>query len=164
MVIEKPWASFCMSTYKRPLFLKSQIDILLSQTFANFEIVISDNDPEASGKVIADSFNDSRIKYDFNAVNLGMVKSFNKAIDRSIGEFVVMVTDDDPVDSNMLEYFYLLQKQYPEFSLYSGMKRNNKNKGAVEKINSKDFPLELLNHNKTIELHWSSSLMRRSTL
>ena len=56
----KPWASFCMSTYKRPEFLKNQIEILLQQTFQNYEIVIADNDPDASGKVVVEAFKDKR--------------------------------------------------------------------------------------------------------
>ena len=111
MSTTNPWASFCMSTYNRPTFLQKQIELLFKQSFQNFEIVINDNDPNASGKIIADSFNDERIKYECNIENLGMVKSFNRAIDRAKGEFVVMVTDDDPVFEYMLDYFYNLQEK-----------------------------------------------------
>ena len=160
----KPWASFCMSTYNRPTFLKTQIEVLLKQSFKNFEIVIADNDPNASGKAVADLFNDERVKYECNVENLGMVKSFNRSIDRAEGEFVVMITDDDPVHTNMLEFFYNLSQQYPNSSLYSGVIRKNKSQGSIEQIEASIFPFELLDPNKTIALHWSSSLLKRSTL
>ena len=40
-----PWATFCMTTYKRPEFLMEQIQTILKQTFTSFHIIISDNDP-----------------------------------------------------------------------------------------------------------------------
>jgi len=159
-----PWASFCMSTYNRPDFLKKQIELLLQQSFQDFEIVIADNDPNASGKAIAAEFNDSRIKYECNGENLGMVKSFNRAIDRAIGEFVVMITDDDPVFDNMLSFFYSLQTKYPNYSLYCGAKRKKTAYEAIEIIDKDDFPHQILDTKLTASLHWSGSLLRRRTL
>ena len=115
-----PWVSFCMSTYKRPLFLKQQLESLLKQNFTYFEIVISDNDVEGSGKTIAESFGDSRINYQTNSENLGMVKSFNHSLAKAKGEFVVMITDDDPVYSDMLQTLYDLSRKYPGYGVYHG--------------------------------------------
>lgn len=159
-----PWASFCMSTYKRPDFLKKQIEVLLKQTLTNFEIVISDNDPDASGKAIAESFNDARVQYACNINNLGMVKSFNRSISRARGEYIVMVTDDDPVFENMLSFFYDLQNKYPGYSIYCGAKRTNKKTGEIELIKKTDFINEVLSPHLTPAVHWSSALLKRDTL
>ncbi len=115
---ETPWVSFCMSTYKRPEFLEKQIECLLNQTFTNFEIVISDNDPEGSGKIAVEKFTDSRVKYTINAENLGMVKSFNASLKRSLGSYIVMITDDDPVYPDMLQTLYNLSVSYPGYGVY----------------------------------------------
>jgi glycosyltransferase involved in cell wall biosynthesis len=160
----KPWASFCMTTYLRPTFLKIQIELLLKQSFANFEIVISDNDPLASGKKVADSFNDVRIKYESNNNNLGMIQSYNRTIERAEGDFIVMVTDDDPVFENMLEYFHNIQKRYPGFCLYGAVKRSNTSVGAVEIIDRNNFMAEILDRRLTPELHWSSFLIKKTSL
>ncbi|NOT52329.1 MAG: glycosyltransferase family 2 protein [Chitinophagaceae bacterium] len=161
---EMPWASFCMSTYKRPGFLKTQIESLLQQTFRNFEIVISDNDPDASGKAIVETFNDLRVKYFPNGENLGMVKSFNKSIDRARSEFIVMVTDDDPVDPQFLSFVHGLVKQYPGHSLYAGFKRKGKREEEVELLNKNVFLREILDTGKTTKLLWSSCLLRKEAL
>lgn len=116
----KPWVSFCMSTYKRPEFLETQIRSLLQQTFTDFEIVISDNDPEGSGQKAVDKFNDWRIKYGVNSENLGMVKSFNHSLSKSTGEFIVMITDDDPVYTDMLETLHNLYIKHPGYGVYHG--------------------------------------------
>jgi glycosyltransferase involved in cell wall biosynthesis len=116
----QPWVSFCMTTYKRPEFLRNQIRQLFSQTFTDFTIIISDNDPEASGKKIVDEFNDPRIQYATNEQNLGMVKSFNRSLARATSLYVVMITDDDPVYPDMLQTLYDLTIQYPGYGMYMG--------------------------------------------
>lgn len=120
MEILTPWVSFCMSTYKRPEFLKDQISRLLKQTFTNFEIIISDNDPEASALPIIEEFNDPRIIYQCNGENLGMVKSFNRSVYSARGEFITMITDDDPVYPHMLETLYNLEIKHPGYGAYYG--------------------------------------------
>lgn len=157
-----PWVSFCISTHKRPEFLRTQIGLLLQQTFKRFEIVISDNDPESSARVVAESFNDKRVKYFPNQDNLGMIKSFNKSIDRATTKYIVMVTDDDPIEIEFLTDFFELYKEYPGYSIYCGFLRNKAKPGQVEVIDKDDFIEEILNPEKTYSLLWSSSIMKRS--
>jgi glycosyltransferase involved in cell wall biosynthesis len=117
---EQPLVSFCMSTYKRPQMLKKQLELLLQQSYQNFEIIISDNDQEESGRSAVEDVKDQRVKYYVNDSNYGMVKSFNKSIQRSTGNFIVMITDDDPAYPYMLHDLIRLSNQYPEFGVYAG--------------------------------------------
>ena len=158
------WATFCISTYKRPDFLKNQIELLLKQAFIDFEIVISDNDPNASGEKAIAFFNDNRIKYYKNGTNLGMIDSFNKSINRAVTDYIVMVTDDDPIDTNFLEQMFNLQKKYPNHSIYGGFKRKNKKKDEIEIIAKDIFIQEILNNNKTPKMLWSSCLLEKNAV
>jgi glycosyltransferase involved in cell wall biosynthesis len=117
---EMPWASFCMSTYRRTDFLQEALSVIRKQTFADFEVVISDNDPEASAAAVVAGFRDSRFRYFHNGANLGMVASFNKSIERSRGRYIVMITDDDPVYEDMLQTLYDLHLKYPGHGVYFG--------------------------------------------
>lgn len=116
----KVFVSFCMSTYKRPHLLKTTLHAILKQTFSNFEVVISDNDPEGSASQVVQNLGDSRIKYFWNGENIGMIKSFNQSIHRSEGDYIVMITDDDPVYPEMLETLVNLRDQYPDYGIYFG--------------------------------------------
>lgn len=116
----KPFASFCISTYKRPLFLRETLESILLQKFSNYEVIISDNDIEQSGKGIVESFNDTRFKYFGNKENLGMKRSFNKSLERSTGNFIVMIADDDPVYPEMLSTLYNLHQRFPGYGMYLG--------------------------------------------
>lgn len=148
----------------RPEFLRTQLALLLQQTFGDFEIVISDNDPAGSGKAIAESFNDGRIRYYHNAVNLGMIKSFNKSIERSLTDYIVMVTDDDPVDKIFLNEMYILSKANPGFSVYGGFKRKYSKPGSVEIIDANYFAAEILHPDKTLNLLWSSCVLEKDSV
>jgi len=158
----KAWVSFCISTYKRPEILKQQLTLLQTQTFTNFNVVVSDNDPEASAKIICESLNDSRIKYFYNGDNLGMIKSFNKSIERSETDYIVMVTDDDPIENNFLSFFYNIYKQHPDYSIYCGFGRRKSKPLEIEYVSKEDFIQEIINPNKTYELLWSSSIIKKS--
>ena len=115
-----PLVSFCFTTYKRPDILIDTVKSVLLQSFTDFEVIISDNDPEQSGKKITEVIKDSRVKYFPNEENLGMKKSFNKSLERSVGEYIVMIADDDPVYPNMLETLINLKEKYPGYGLYTG--------------------------------------------
>lgn len=115
-----PLISFCMSTYRRPQQLRKQLQGMLQQEYENFEIIVSDNDPEASAKDVALSFADPRIKYFSNEMNLGMVRSFNMSFCRSIGEYIVMITDDDPIYPDMLRILVELLNNHPGYGVYAG--------------------------------------------
>jgi glycosyltransferase involved in cell wall biosynthesis len=117
---KQPFASFCISTFKRKAHLLSTLKSIAAQTFTNYEVVVSDNDPEQSAKEVVLAMNDSRFKYFANIENLGMKKSFNKSLERSTGDYIVMIADDDPVYPDMLETLVHLQQQYPGYGMYLG--------------------------------------------
>lgn len=117
---KRPWVSFCMTTYKRPDFLRKQIQTLQQQTFNDFAVIISDNDPEGSAEPVVKEINDPRVSYYRNEENLGMVKSFNRSLAKAETEYVVMITDDDPVYPTMLETLYNLTIKYPGYGMYMG--------------------------------------------
>lgn len=153
------WVSFCMSTYKRPVLLEKQLNFLLQQSFKDFEIVISDNDPDESALKVVELIGDKRVKYFSNMENLGMVRSFNKSIDRAVGKYIVMITDDDPVEPEMLETFYGYVKAFPDLGIYCACQRANMLSGAVEVFDNTNFAFELLHPNRTTNLLWSSCLL-----
>ena len=158
---EIPLVSFCMSTYKRPELLKQQLLLLLKQDYKYFDIVISDNDSELSAKKIVMEINDSRIRYFANDVNLGMVNSFNKSIERATTKYIVMITDDDPLDTTMLMEMVELIKYYPDFSIYCGFKRQGKKNGEIETFSKDNFAIEMLDPRKTFHIFWTNCILNR---
>lgn len=116
----EPFVSFCFTTYKRQGYLKKTLESILLQTVGDYEVIVSDNDPEGSGRAVVEGFNDSRFRYYTNEVNLGMKKSFNRSLEKSQGKFIVMIADDDPVYPDMLETLISLKDKYPGYGMYLG--------------------------------------------
>ena len=114
-----PKVSFCFTTFKRFDYLEDTLKAVQNQTFSDFEVIVSDNDPEQTARSIVESF-DERFKYFPNDQNLGMKKSYNKSLERSSGEYIVMIADDDPVYPDMLETLLQLTEKYPGHSMYLG--------------------------------------------
>jgi|SRR5690348_13174705 len=179
----KPWVTFCMTTYKRPEFLYNQLLSLQKQTFTNFKIIISDNDIDASGETIVKEINDPRIFYSCNEENLGMVKSFNRSLAKADTEYVVMITDDDPVYPEMLQTLYDLSLKYPGYGMYYGgcdimcmnpeVARSSRLKvgtnsclanlpiGTVRTYKGAEFPLAYFNGEIGGHILWSTGIVRR---
>jgi glycosyltransferase involved in cell wall biosynthesis len=118
--MKTPFVSFCFTTYKRDYYLRKTLESVARQTYPHFEVIVSDNDPEGSGHAVVEAFNDQRFKYFPNGENLGMKKSFNRSLERSSGDFIVMIADDDPVYPEMLETLVNLHNSYPDYGLYLG--------------------------------------------
>lgn len=115
-----PAISFCLATYKRGVILKETLESIRRQDFTDFEVIVSDNDVEESGRVYVESMADARFKYFNNGGNLGMKPSFNKSLQRSCGEFIVMMADDDPVYFDMLSTLMTLKHKFPGYGIYMG--------------------------------------------
>lgn len=184
---QTPWVSFCMSTYKRPDFLRQALDTLQHQTYSNFEVIISDNDPEASAENIVLKFNDSRFKYYNNGTNLGMVKSFNKSIERASSDYIVMITDDDPVYPEMLSTLKTLHDDYPGYGVYHGgcdviyftpemayscrgkvgtnsCLSNEQPIGYIKKYSKEEFPIAFLHNRVNNYMLWSVGVVKKQIL
>src|SRR5688572_5340477 len=115
-----PLVSFCFTTFKRHDHLRATLQSILNQTFSDYEVIVSDNDPEQTGRKAVEGFNNPKFKYFPNAENLGMKKSFNKSLERSTGEYIVMIADDDPVYPDMLATLVQLKTNYPGYGMYLG--------------------------------------------
>ncbi len=115
-----PLVSFCFTTFKRHDHLHATLQSILKQTVSDYEVIVSDNDPAQSGRQVVEGMNDLRFRYFPNEENLGMKKSFNKSLERSSGQYIVMIADDDPVYPDMLETLVALKDQYPGYGMYLG--------------------------------------------
>ncbi|MDQ2718408.1 MAG: glycosyltransferase family 2 protein [Bacteroidota bacterium] len=160
----EPWVTFCMSTYKRPDFLRKQLISLSQQTFSNFQVIVSDNDPDASGEQVLKELNDKRFSYYHNIENIGMIASFNKSIEKAVTPYIVMLTDDDDVDPGMLNEFKFITASCPGYPIYLGCERANKKKGEVEIFDNESYVFELLHPKHTPIILWSSCLLDRKVV
>lgn len=87
--------SICMATYNGELFIKSQLISILKQINESDEVIIIDDGSKDKTIDIIKQINDSRIKLIINKTNIGVNKSFEKAIMLATGNYIFMADQDD---------------------------------------------------------------------
>ena len=87
MIKEEPLISVVMAVYNGEKYLNSAIRSVINQTFKNFEFIIIDDCSNDKTYTIIKKFNDNRIIYKKNDINIGQTPSLNKGVILSKGKF-----------------------------------------------------------------------------
>ncbi|MCR4746433.1 MAG: glycosyltransferase [Lachnospiraceae bacterium] len=105
--IDKADVSIMIPTYKRPeLLIKAVSSVLEQKTKYSIEIVIVDNDLETTQNNISQilsKINDSRVCYIQNDENIGMFGNWNRCIELSNSDWLIILNDDDELEENYIE-------------------------------------------------------------
>ncbi|MBV8282049.1 MAG: glycosyltransferase family 2 protein, partial [Candidatus Eremiobacteraeota bacterium] len=100
-----PIVSFVVPCYNLAHLLRECVDSILSQTYADFEVLIMDDCSPDNTPEVAQSFRDPRVKYIRNDSNLGALRNYNKGIRLARGKYVWLISADD-----YLRRPYILQR------------------------------------------------------
>lgn len=95
--------SVCIPTYNSALFLRECLDSVLTQTFADFEIVVSDNGSQDNTLSIIKSYRDDRIRVFSHSENHGMTWNFNFALHQAKGDYIKLLMSDDALSPDCLQ-------------------------------------------------------------
>lgn len=100
-----PVVSIGMPVYNGDRYLREALDSLLTQTFDDFELIISDNASTDDTKEICLEYasKDSRIRYIRQDVNQGATFNFEFVLAEAFGTFFMWAAHDDTWDKNWLE-------------------------------------------------------------
>jgi len=102
-------------------YLRQSIESILKQEFRDFEVIIvNDKSPEDVSSIIH-SFDDDRVSYYENKINLGkinVVLNWNKCLGYANGEFALLFSDDDFLDPKFLLEIADLIDRYPRVDLF----------------------------------------------
>jgi Glycosyl transferase family 2 len=89
--------------FKRPETTKLAIASCLAQTHPHFQVVVSDDTPDASIQAVVETFASSKIRYIKNDPPLGPPAKYNDMFDRVAKGWMVMLGDDDQLEPRFLE-------------------------------------------------------------
>ena len=103
--LEQPKISIGLPIYNSEKFIHKRIENLLTQTFTDFELIISDNASTDNSVKICKEFmkNDSRIKLYVQDHNIGQFKNYNFVLEQALGEYFVWIAADDLLLPKFLE-------------------------------------------------------------
>lgn len=87
--------SVCMASYNGGLFIRQQLDSILSQLGVEDEVVVVDDCSTDNTHEILSEFDDKRLTVVRNIENLGVLKSFSKALSVAKGDYLFLSDQDD---------------------------------------------------------------------
>jgi glycosyltransferase involved in cell wall biosynthesis len=113
----QPLVSVVMCTFNGEKYLRPQLDSILSQTYRNLEVIISDDaSTDGTVPVLKEySQKDPRVRILLNPENLGYNINFEKAFPYARAEYIAISDQDDIWDSDKIE---IMMKQWLPGSLF----------------------------------------------
>ena len=100
-----PHISIGIPVYNGERYIAQTLDSILTQTFTDFEIVISDNASTDGTESICRAYQekDPRVRYHRNGENLGAAKNYNRTVELSSGKYFKWAASDDLIDPDLFE-------------------------------------------------------------
>lgn len=87
--------SVCMATYNGEMYLREQLDSILSQLREGDELIVVDDCSKDTTCELLKSYKDERVKVFFNQRNLGVIRSFESALSKAENEIIFLSDQDD---------------------------------------------------------------------
>ncbi len=162
--------SFVVLSYNNARFIRRTLDSILGQTVGDFEVIVVDDASADESVEIIRSYTDNRIKLFRHETNRGLTPSYNEAIERAAGDFIVNLDSDDFIDATKIEKQLAAFAQNPllgvvgtYITLIDQNDRTPANAPIIEDFINNEYDLNLI-HTWIGDNHLvrSSTMMRRS--
>ena len=128
----QPLISICIPSYKQEQHVERALLSIVKQTYKHVEVVVSDDSPDESVKLITDAYiNQLNIKYYHNVPALKSPKNWNAALDKASGEFLMLMHHDDWLNTEdaLISYVQAFE-EHPDadfvFSRNTGIDKSGK--------------------------------------
>jgi glycosyltransferase involved in cell wall biosynthesis len=110
-----PKVSVCIPAYQQTVLLRKTLESLLSQTFTDYELIITDDTPGDEVEQLVRSFDfGAKLQYARNVSQLGSPGNWNEALSRARGQYIkIMHHDDWFLNEKSLGKFVSLLDQQP---------------------------------------------------
>jgi len=98
-----PVVTVGMPTFNRARFVGQAIGDILAQTFADFELIVSDDASRDDTESVVRGIADPRIRYFRNPRNLNIPGNINQILGHARGRYIVFLHDHDRFEPDLLE-------------------------------------------------------------
>ena len=93
---DRPLVSILITSYNREKYIRECLDSVINQSYANLEIIVSDNcSTDNTVAIVREYLGDCRIKLYQNASNIGQFPNRNMAASYATGKYLKYVDSDD---------------------------------------------------------------------
>jgi len=147
--MDNPEISMIIPVYKVENSLNRCIDSVLSQSYANFELIlVDDGSPDNCGKICDDyAQKDRRIKV-IHKKNEGVSRARNAGLDVAIGNYITFVDSDDYIDEDYLMIMHKAITDNQSDMVICGVRYRdyNNSENFNEQIKISDFTTDKKNY------------------
>lgn len=98
-----PRFTIAIPTFNRAALLKGCVTSALSQTYPDFEVVVSDNASQDDTQDVLRQFCDRRLRIVRQDANIGLIPNWNACLAAAKGDYIVILSDDDRVAPWLLQ-------------------------------------------------------------
>lgn len=142
-----PKVSVIIPTCNRAVLVERAIRSVLSQTYTDFEILVSDDASTDNTPQVIGSFTDPRIRYTRYEKNRGVIEVRNDAVKNSTGSYIAFLDDDDEWLPTKLEKQLSLLDDSPDNLglVYTGVYSIDTLSGRIVKITIHHYKGNVLN-------------------
>lgn len=122
-----------MPAHNSILFIKEAIDSVLSQSYVQWELLITEDGSDDGTRALIESYKDERIRY-FWQPNQGAAVARNNSLKAARGQYIAFLDSDDIWKSNKLERQIAFMRDNNYCFSCTSYIRTLKNKNEIEKI------------------------------
>jgi glycosyltransferase involved in cell wall biosynthesis len=151
MIKIMPKISICLPVYNSESFLAKSLNSILSQTFHDFEVIISDNASTDKTHEIAMYYAnmDTRIRYFRNMKNIGVYQNYNQCLEYITGDYIYFFGSDDiMLPQNLESKALVLDSNYTVGVVVSSVSIIDQNEKQLNWGNCHQYPRNELKSGK----------------
>ena len=127
MEMNNPLVSVCIPVYDQEKYVKRLLDSIVMQDYKNIEVIVSDDSPHQEIENLCHQYEDKLpLRYFKHQPSLKTPKNWNFALDKAVGDYIMLMHQDD---------FFAKQNSV---SVYLNAFKENKN---VQFVFSRNTPL-----------------------
>lgn len=112
-----PLVSVVVRTVGRVTVLRETLISLRNQTYKNIEVLVIEDGPNFSERVIKEEFSDLNLKYHSTGNKVGRTKAGNLGLEMSSGEFLAFLDDDDLLYADHFEVLIRQCERNPDYKI-----------------------------------------------
>ena len=121
MQIEQPLFTVATITYNSEMWVSQAIESILSSSFCDFELLISDDCSTDNTWEIIQKYNNPKIRTWRNQQNIGEYQNRNKVLHEARGKYLIFVDGDDILYSNTLRNLSEYIRFFPDAGMIWGL-------------------------------------------
>jgi lipopolysaccharide biosynthesis glycosyltransferase len=110
-------------TYNRSKLLKDCLESVLAQEYSDFHVMVLDNASSDDTETIVRSFDDSRVTYMRNEINIGLFGNWNRALEMSRSPYLTILPDDDVMMPGFIRGSVAELEKFQSAAFFAGLVR-----------------------------------------